>query len=144
LSFTPTIKSFPVHGLILAIYPENAEKIRNGTKNHEYQKYPLLHPFVWLYKNEPINAITTILRLGPSKAPGEVKDPSGDGNDDYDNGLKDPRTIFGYPIINKWTLPVPITADILNEKYNVWEPRRYSGLPATILADYPPSSWIPV
>jgi Chromo (CHRromatin Organisation MOdifier) domain/Integrase core domain len=143
-SFTPAIKSFPEDSLILAIYPKNAEKIRNGTKNHEYRKYPLPHPFVWLYKNEPINAITTILRLGSSKAPGEVKDPSGDGNDDYDNGLKDPRTIFGYLIINKWTLPTPITADILNEKYNVWEPRRYSGLPAAILADHPPNSWISV
>jgi Chromo (CHRromatin Organisation MOdifier) domain len=143
-SFTPAIKSFPVDGLILAIYPENAKKIRSGTKNHEYRKYPLPHPFVWLYENEPVNAITTVLQLGPSKAPGEVNDPSSDGNDDYDNGLKDPRTVFGYPIINKWTLPVPITADILNEKYNVWEPRRYSGLPASILTDHPPNSWIPV
>jgi hypothetical protein len=133
-----------VDGLILAIYPENAEKIQNGTKNHEYRKYPLPHPFVWLYENEHVNAITMVLQLGPSKALGEVNDPSSDGNDDYDNSLKDPRTAFSYPIINKWTLPVPITAEILNEKYNVWKPRRYSGLLAAILADHPPSSWIPI
>jgi hypothetical protein len=85
-----------------------------------------------------------VLQLGSSKALGEVNDPSGDGNDDYDNSLKDPRTVFGYLIINKWILPVPITANILNEKYSVWEPQRYSGLLATILADHPPNSWIPI
>jgi hypothetical protein len=122
LSFTPNIKSFPGNGLILAIYPKNIKKIQNRKKNHKYRKYPLPHPFVWLYENKPVNTVTTVLQLGPSKAPGEVNDPSGNGNNDYDNGRKDPQTMFGYPIINKWTLSNPITAEVLNKKYNVWEP----------------------
>ena len=76
--------------IILAIKPEFVEAIRTQEKNHEYRKYeikPTVTRF-WLYKTEPINAIRYVINVGPIKIPGQVQDPTGLGNDDFDKGLK--------------------------------------------------------
>ena len=85
--------------IVLAIKPEFVEAIRTQEKNYEYRKYeikPTVTRF-WLYETEPINAIRYVINVGPVKTPGQVQDPSGLGNDDFDKGLKESK--YGFPIL---------------------------------------------
>ena len=43
------------------------------------------------------------------KTPGQVQDPTGVGNDDFDNGLK--KSEFGYPVLGLYKLKEPLKAD---------------------------------
>ena len=55
--------------------------------------------------------------------PGEVCDPSGVGNDDFDAGKKQSK--FGYPVLGLWKLKTPLTSEKLKEKYKLSVPQGF-------------------
>jgi hypothetical protein len=131
----------PVPAIALGIKPNNAKNIRNGTKNHKYRKYELPAKQVWLYKTELVNAITTVVELGPEKKPGEVQDPSGLGNDDFDDGRKEAK--HGYLIDKVYVLPDPIPSEELEKKYDLPNPRHpaFAPLPPEVIKEHPRNTW---
>lgn len=106
---------------ILPIKLEFTELIAARKKNHEYRTYKVRDTVqrIWLYTTGATGAITCVTLLLPPfhefqltyityrrrhvmltahpKTPGEVQDPTGVGNDDFDNGLK--KSKFGYPVL---------------------------------------------
>lgn len=45
------------------------------------------------------------------KTPGQVRDPSGVGNDDFDLGLK--KSKFGYPVLGLYRLKTPLKPEAM-------------------------------
>ena len=114
-----SLVEFQYTDIILAIKPEFAEAIHTQKKNYEYRKY-LIQPTVtqfWLYETEPIKKIRYVITVGLVKTPGEVNDPLGQGNDDFNKGLK--KSKFGYPIL---------ALDQLNNPLNEKDMKRLIGL----------------
>jgi hypothetical protein len=107
-----------LNDVVLYIDTKHVPHILDGSKNHEYRKYRLPDTVkrLWLFENAPIKAITTILDVGPVREPGEVNDPTGIGNDDFDKGLK--LSKFGYPIHGVRRLLKPITSKIAKEVFD--------------------------
>ncbi|TBU46666.1 hypothetical protein BD309DRAFT_857574 [Dichomitus squalens] len=104
--------------VLLSIKPKSMQLIVEQKKNHEYRNYKLKETVkhIWLYETAPTSAITYVMSTTDPKAPGEVQDPSGVGNDDFDQGL---MSKFGYPIIELWRLRTPITATQLKEHFGI-------------------------
>jgi transposase InsO family protein len=128
--------------IILAIKPEFAAHIVSRNKNHEFRKYliPSTVCRMWLYETSPISAIQYVISTGPVKRPGEVNDPSGLGNEDFDAGNKQSK--FGYPIHHLYKLSTPISAKRITHDYNINIPHRYCFVPPLWLQDFPLSSLI--
>ncbi len=55
------------------------------------------------------------------KVPGEVNDPSGVGNDDFDQGLKQSK--YGYPVTELYKLQKPLTTAELKERFDIAVPQ---------------------
>ncbi|KAI0366745.1 hypothetical protein BV20DRAFT_971479 [Pilatotrama ljubarskyi] len=55
------------------------------------------------------------------KVPGEVNDPSGIGNDDFDAGLKQSK--YGYPVTGLYRLKKPLTTPELKERFDIAVPQ---------------------
>ena len=123
--------------IILAIKPEFAEAIRVQEKNHEYRKYEIKSTVTrfWLYETEPINAIRYIIKVGPVKTPGQVQDPSGLGNDDFDKGLKESK--YGFPILEMRQLNEPLSGLLMENNYGISPPHRYTYATIQLLHHYP-------
>jgi hypothetical protein len=47
------------------------------------------------------------------KTPGQVCDPSGCGNDDFDSGLK--KSKFGYPVLGLYRLKTPLKPSAMKQ-----------------------------
>ena len=69
------------------------------------------------------------------KKPGELKDPSGYGNDDFDNGLKDSK--FGYPVLGLYKLNPLIKADAMKSNFGISPPQGYLYAPKKLVDDIP-------
>lgn len=54
------------------------------------------------------------------KVPGEVNDPSGVGNDDFDQGLK---SKYGYPVTALYRLRRPLTTAELKAHFDIAVPQ---------------------
>ena len=123
--------------IVLAIKPKFAEAIRTQEKNHEYQKYKIGSTVTrfWLYETEPVNAIQYVISVGPAKTPGEVQDPTGLGNDDFDKGLKESK--YGYPIFGMWQLKEPLPGSLMKELIGIHPPHRYEYATTELIAQYP-------
>ncbi|KAI1782007.1 hypothetical protein LXA43DRAFT_1104935 [Ganoderma leucocontextum] len=104
--------------VILRILKKHMPHIISGHKNHEYRNYRLDDKVtrVWLYVDEDTE-IQYVLTIGPPRIPGEVNDPEGLGNDEFDLGQKKSR--FGYPIMALHVLPTALTTDTLLRDYGV-------------------------
>lgn len=76
-----------------------------------------------------------VIEIGPPKTPGEVCDPSGVGNDDFDQGLKVSK--FGYHISGAYRLSTPLTPDVMKEKYGLKVPQGYCYAPRAMIDDLP-------
>jgi Integrase zinc binding domain len=75
---------------------------------------------IWLYEIAPVSAITYMMETGPARVPGQVQDPTGIGNDDFDKGLK--KSKYGYPVLTLFQLIHPITAREMLELYDLAPP----------------------
>ena len=121
--------------IILTIKPQFAEMIRSQEKNHEYRKYRVRSTVTqfWLYETDPVNAIRYVT-VGSPKTPGQVNDPSGLGNDDFDKGLK--KSKFGYPILTMDRLNKPISQKDMKRLISQPPPLRYEYASAKLLSRY--------
>ena len=57
------------------------------------------------------------------KRPGEVRDSSGIGNDDFDQGLKQSK--FGYPVLGLYKLKPSVTPTEMKDQYKIATPQGY-------------------
>src|SRR3979411_1752456 len=112
------------------------------SKNYEYRKYQLPSTTlrIWFYEINPINALTHVAAIGTVCTPGEVQDPSGLGNEEFDAGLKESK--FGYPILSLYALPQPLSASQLLKDHHFEVPHRYCPVPSSILASVPCDSLV--
>jgi hypothetical protein len=127
----------PTTDVVVYINPEFVSRILDRSKNHEYRKYRLDGSVqrLWLFENAPINALTTVLDIGSAKVPGEVSDPTGIGNDDFDCGLKQSK--FGYPILGARQLELPLTRDFAFKHHGFTFPTSHFDAPSWLLSSYP-------
>ncbi|KAI1781822.1 hypothetical protein LXA43DRAFT_1054486 [Ganoderma leucocontextum] len=106
------------HDVILRIREEPVDLIEEGKKNYEYRAYTLHEEVkrIWLYEDHT-GMIRLVLVIGGVKTPGQVNDPSGDGNDKFDRGEKESK--FGYPIHDVLRLPYSLTRSELLDNYDI-------------------------
>ncbi|KAH9856726.1 hypothetical protein C2E23DRAFT_453402 [Lenzites betulinus] len=109
--------------VLLSIKPEFTKLISQQKKNHEYRKYKLKDSVVrlWLYETAPTSAITYVMETTTPRVPGEVNDPTGVGNDDFDKGLKQSK--YGYPVTGLYKLKEPITTLELKSRFDIAVPQ---------------------
>ncbi|KAI0752911.1 hypothetical protein C8Q80DRAFT_484576 [Daedaleopsis nitida] len=108
---------------ILSIKPEFTQLIAKRKKNHEYRGYKLKESIsrFWLYETAPTSAITYVMITTTPKVPGEVNDPSGVGNDDFDKGLK--KSKYGYPVTELYKLKKPLPTSELKTRFDIAVPQ---------------------
>ena len=150
--------------VVLTIKPEFVKLLAAQTKNHEYRKYKLRDTVerIWLYETAPTSAITFvpsrlssyswligylkplipsglahrhIIGVGAPRVPGEVNDPSGIGNDEFDAGQKVSK--YGYPVKGMYRLPKPLTSAALKERYGISPPQGYMYAPEALVQGEP-------
>ena len=69
------------------------------------------------------------------KTPGQVCDPNGIGNDDFDNGKKD--STFGYPVLGLYKLKTPLEKEAMKAVYGVTPPQGYMYAPKKLVDENP-------
>lgn len=114
--------------IIISIHPQHVANIVNCVKNHEFRKYllPAEVRRLWIYETSPASAIKYIATISAGKRPGEIRDPSGLRNDDFDDGRLEHRVKYAYEIQSLEELATPISLGDL--KRNGWlngPPRKY-------------------
>ena len=57
------------------------------------------------------------MQTSTPKKPGEVQDPSGVGNDDFDAGKKVSK--FGYPVLALYELKTPLNIEEMKNTYDI-------------------------
>jgi len=72
---------------------------------------------------------------GPPKVPGQVLDPSGVGNDEFDLGQN--TFNFGYPVLGLYKLKESMTPDRMKSKYGMAVPQGYIYAPKQMVDDFP-------
>ncbi|KAH9918137.1 uncharacterized protein B0H18DRAFT_883034 [Fomitopsis serialis] len=110
--------------VVLTIKSEYVVLIRERRKNHEFRSYKL-RPSVqrlWLYESAPRCAIQYVSTDRGPKVPGELRDPSGVKNDDFDAGL---MTAYAYPVRALYKLDAPVTREELNNRFAVKSPQGF-------------------
>jgi hypothetical protein len=68
------------------------------------------------------------------KVPGQVKDPTGVGNDDFDAGKKVSK--FGYPVLRLHQLREPISI-MKMKQYGLSVPQGHVYAPTELVEDFP-------
>jgi hypothetical protein len=71
---------------------------------------------------------------GRPKTPGQVRDPSGVGNDDFDLGLK--KSKFGYPVLGLHQLKRPLKIDAM-KAYGISPPQGMTYTPKKLVDEIP-------
>ncbi|KAI9061431.1 hypothetical protein FKP32DRAFT_944211 [Trametes sanguinea] len=109
--------------VVISIKPEFTKLISERKKNYEYRKYRLKESVdrLWLYETAPTSAITYVMETSRPKVPGEVNDPSGIGNDDFDKGLKQSK--YGYPVTGLYRLKTPLSTSELKQRFDIAVPQ---------------------
>jgi hypothetical protein len=86
----------------------------NGRRNHVR---PLLLLNVFLRNSHHLSFFVCpcrhVMVTARPKTPGEVCDPTGIGNDDFDRGLKASK--FGYPVLGLYQLKTPLKPAAMKE-----------------------------
>ncbi|EFX01814.1 hypothetical protein CMQ_8280 [Grosmannia clavigera kw1407] len=104
----------------------HVENIVRHRKNHEFRNYKLPTQRMWIYETRPASAIRFRATISHGKRPGEIKNPSGLRNDEFDRGDLAGRVQFGYEILKLERLAQPISLEEL--KKNGWlkgPPQKY-------------------
>ena len=68
------------------------------------------------------------------KIPGQVRDPSGVGNDDFDRGLKQSK--FGYPVLGLYRLQNPLKPAAM-KKFEISPPQGLVYAPKSLVDNLP-------
>ena len=118
----------PERDLILSIHPQHVANIVNRVKNHEFRNYllPVSVKRLWIYETSPASSIRYVATISHGKRPGEIRDPKGLRNDEFDRGDLEGRVKYAYEILKLEELPEPYSLTAL--KSNGWlggAPQKY-------------------
>jgi hypothetical protein len=121
---------------VLPIKQEFMDLIAAGKKNHEYRAYKMRETVerIWLYTTTPTCAVTHVMVTSRPKIPGQVCDPSGVGNDDFDLGLK--KSKFGYPVLGLYRLKDPLKPEAM-KKLEIAPPQGLVYAPKSLVDNIP-------
>lgn len=116
------------HDLILSIRPQHVANIVSRVKNHEFRNYllPVSARRLWIYETSPASAIRYVATISHGKRPGEIREPGGLRNDEFDRGELEGRVKYAYEILRLEELEEPWTLAAL--KKNGWlggAPQKY-------------------
>ncbi|KAK3361693.1 hypothetical protein B0T24DRAFT_113221 [Lasiosphaeria ovina] len=115
--------------IIISIHPQHVANIVSRAKNHEFRKYllPADVTRLLIYETSPTSAIKYIATISAGKRPGDIRDPSGLRNDEFDGGLLEQRGIrYAYEIRRLDALATPITlADLKRNGWLGGPPQKY-------------------
>ncbi len=114
--------------IIIAIHPRHIANILSRVKNHEFRKYllPAEVTRFWIYETSPASSVKYVATISPGKRPGEIHDPSGLRNDEFDEGKLEHLVKYAYEIRRLEALAAPISLRDL--KQNGWlngPPQKY-------------------
>ena len=114
--------------ITISIHLQHIRNIVNRTKNHEFRKY-LIPPSVkrlWIYETSPASSIKYIATISHGKRPGEICDPTGLRNDEFDSGKLDALAKYGYEILKLEELPRSYSlAELKKEGWLNGPPQKY-------------------
>jgi len=113
-------------GIFLSLKPNFATLISKQKKTHEFRKYsPKLEvDEFFIYVTSPVAKIKFLAEVGtPVQFPEKIK-IAGEGNDDFDKGLK--KAKFAFPIIHFHELNKPIPLEELRERFNFTPPQSFA------------------
>ena len=114
--------------IIISIHPQHVENIVNRTKNHEFRKYllPSSVKRLWIYETSPASSIKYLATISPGKRPGEICDPTGLRNDEFDSGELEALAKYGYEILKLEELPRSYSlAELKEEGWLKGPPQKY-------------------
>ncbi|KAK4224006.1 hypothetical protein QBC38DRAFT_486359 [Podospora fimiseda] len=114
--------------IIISIHPKHVENIASRVKNHEFRKYllPAEVRQLWIYETSPASSVKYVATISAGKQPGEIRDPNGLRNDEFDQGRLDGLVKYAYEILKLEVLKTPISLSDLKE--NGWlngPPQKY-------------------
>jgi hypothetical protein len=141
----PDIKKQNSTDILLKIKPEYMIDICTRKRNYEFRKYPLPPNTtrIWFYELSPIKALRYVATIGPVHTPGQVKDPTGLGNNEFDAGTKGYSEYkFGYPILGLRIIAQPIPLSVLSKHHHITLPHRFCKVPDSIRFGHI-YSWLP-
>lgn len=118
----------PSRDLILSIHPRHVANIVSRVKNHEFRNYllPVSVNRLWIYETSPASAVRYVATISHGKRPGEIREPGGLRNDEFDRGDLEGRVKYAYEILKLEELESPYTLATL--KSNGWlggAPQKY-------------------
>ncbi|KAI8854797.1 hypothetical protein BC829DRAFT_486105 [Chytridium lagenaria] len=133
----PQSKSPVYTDAIMAIKPEYVALIVDRKKNHEFRKYRLRPTTerLWLYESSPVCAIRYVACIQSPKEPGNVNDPSGIGNDEFDAGLKTSK--FGYPVVGLLKMGEQLGKNQLKSEFGISNIQGYRYATEDLVKRYP-------
>ncbi|PCH41590.1 hypothetical protein WOLCODRAFT_137485 [Wolfiporia cocos MD-104 SS10] len=122
--------------VILTIKPLFATLLSKREKNYEFRSYKLREEVkrFWLYESSPSRAIRYIIETAAPKTPGELRDPSGVGNDAFDAGA---LTKYAYPVCAMYKLAQPLTRDALHARFGTKSPQGFCYAPHRLIEELP-------
>lgn len=109
--------------------------LRNCTYLCHYVRVGSSHVLVSFVADAVRWPVRHVMTTTQPKRPGEVNDPSGFGNDDFDKGLKDSK--FGYPVLGLYKLNPPIRSGDMKSKFDISPPQGYLYAPRKLVDDIP-------
>src|ERR1700761_3747074 len=83
----------------------------------------------WLYL-PALRFYRHVISVGAPRVPGQVNDPSGIGNDDFDAGKKVSK--YGYPVRGMYRLPQPLSSSAMKQRYGLSPPQGYMYAPENL------------
>ncbi|KAH6973813.1 hypothetical protein BKA56DRAFT_526295, partial [Ilyonectria sp. MPI-CAGE-AT-0026] len=114
--------------ILISIHPQHVANIVSRIKNHEFRNYllPAEVRRLWIYETSPASSVKYVATISAGKRPGEIQDPAGLRNDEFDEGRLERRVKYAYEIHKLEALEAPISLSDL--KQNGWlngPPQKY-------------------
>ncbi|CAH0038104.1 unnamed protein product [Clonostachys solani] len=93
--------------IIISIHPKYVADIVSRVKNHEFRNYllPASVKRLWIYETSPLSSIRYIATISHGKRPGEICNPDGQSNDEFDRGDLEGCAKYAYEILKLEQLP---------------------------------------
>ncbi|KAK7210043.1 hypothetical protein V2G26_017221 [Clonostachys chloroleuca] len=93
--------------IIISIYPKHVANIVSRDKNHEFRNYllPASVKRLWIYETSPLSSIRYIATISQGKRPGEICNPDGLENDEFDRVDLEGSAKYAYEILKLEQLP---------------------------------------
>lgn len=104
--------------IIIAIHPKHVLNIVSRVKDHEYRNYliPSSVRRIWIYETSPTSAIKYVAQISPGKRPGQVTNPLGLLNTEFNEGKLEHSSKYAYEILDLQAIPDPWTLQNLKDK----------------------------